>query len=257
MNKCLLLAVILLLSTLQQAHAQRLDQLDYLSDNALPLNYLEGGEMRGRAVDLLEQITASVGAPVKRSSIRVMPWARAYREALAGPDRVIFSIYRTPERDSLFKWACPIMTSRVVLVAKISRHRSLATLNDLDGYTIGAMRDDAAVEYLNALNTIQINVQESVASPHIARMLAADRIDMWAGGETGIFTELRAINADEKLYKVIGVLHEAQLCFAFSHNVDDALVEQFQEALTRLNPMETNPLEGRPINNNQPKSDGY
>ena len=77
---------------------QSLSELTYIADDSPPLNYLDNGELKGRAVDLLVQATTLAGAPIKRTDVKVIPWARAYREALAGPNRVLFSVYRMPVR---------------------------------------------------------------------------------------------------------------------------------------------------------------
>jgi polar amino acid transport system substrate-binding protein len=214
--------------------AQTLDQLFYIADDSPPLNYLVEDRLTGKAVDLLEQATDIAGAPVKRSEVKVMPWARAYREALSGPHRVLFSVYRMPEREKLFKWAGPIDANRLVLIAKKSRAIKLDDLNQLIFYAVGAQREDASEHYLRKLKLDNLNLTLTVLPIQAAKMLSSDRIDIWAAGESGAFSNITAAGLRQEDFEIVGVLHKFELYFAFSRDVDDALVQQFQSALNQI-----------------------
>ncbi|UTA47065.1 transporter substrate-binding domain-containing protein [Simiduia sp. 21SJ11W-1] len=228
---------LLLLAALCLSHlalAQPLDELVYLSEDAPPINYYDQGVFKGIAVDLLEQTTAAAGAPVTRTQVQVKPWARAYREALRGPKRVIFAIYRTPEREHLFKWAGPFNKSELVLVAKKRRHITLKDLGALNQYVVGAQREDAAEIHLRNLDLENMAITYTVNPLLLARMMMSDRIDIWAGGLHGIFAHLNQAGANPNEYEVIGTLHQADLYFAFSRDVSDGTVQRFQQALERV-----------------------
>lgn len=228
---CLLLLPVVLTP---HAHSQTLSQLTYLADDSPPLNYLDKGELKGKAVDLLERTTRLAGAPVSRSDVQVLPWARAYRDTLSGPGRVLFSVYRMPERENLFKWAGPIDENRLVLVAKKARKISLSSLQELNFYTVGAQREDAAEHYLRKLDLETMVVTLTVLPKQAAKMLDTGRIDIWAAGEGGVWSNLAATGLNPADFEIVGVLHRFELYFAFSRDVDDALVQQFQSALNRV-----------------------
>jgi polar amino acid transport system substrate-binding protein len=219
---------------LSTAHAENLADLIYLSEDSPPMNYLEEGVLKGAAVDLLEQATQMVGSPVQRSTVRVLPWARAYREAISSPNRVIFSIYRTPDREHLFKWAGPIDTNRLVLVAKKQRKITITTLQELNRFNVGAQREDAAEIHLRNLELGGMVLTLTVTPLQLAKMLVSDRIDVWAGGVNGIMTHLALANADPADFEVVGTLHQADLYFGFSRNIDDALINEFQQAIDKI-----------------------
>jgi polar amino acid transport system substrate-binding protein len=214
--------------------AQQLNELIYLTENAPPTNYLDNGQLVGTAVEILEAATLAAGSPVRRSQVQVLPWARAYREAIIGPRRVIFAIYRTPEREKLFKWAGPYEQSRLVLVAKKRRNISLSNLEDLNHFIVGAQREDAAEIYLRKLEFGDMVLTLTVSPLQLARMIVSDRIDIWAGGEDGIYAHLAKIDANPNDFEVVGTLHKSDLYFAFSRDVDDALVHLFQRALDEV-----------------------
>src|SRR5574343_704797 len=77
-----------------------------------PLNYQDGGQVSGFATELLQAVMQQAGYSV---DIQLMPWARAYRLVMEGPDRVIYSITRTPQREPLFHWVGPISPRQIKL----------------------------------------------------------------------------------------------------------------------------------------------
>ncbi|MBB3167513.1 substrate-binding periplasmic protein [Simiduia aestuariiviva] len=214
--------------------AHRLDQLTYLSENSPPMNFLDNGEFKGIAVDLLERTTRVAGTPVHRDKVKILPWARAYRAAISGPNKVIFAIYRTPEREALFKWAGPFDANSLVLVAKKNRKIKITQLSQLNKFVVGAQREDAAEIHLRNLSLDEMVLTLTVSPLQLARMMQADRIDIWAGGVHGINAHLAMIGAAPEDFEVVGTLHKADLYFAFSRDVDDALVDRFQQSLEKV-----------------------
>ncbi len=234
-------SLLLLVAVTFNLHAQTLNKLIYLADDSQPLNYVQGNELKGLAFDLLEATTAQAGSPVQRTDVRILPWARAYRQAIRGPNRVLFSMYRMPNREKLFKWAGPFATNTLALTAKKSRSIKINNLADLDNYTIGVQREDAAEHYLRTLDLDRMKVTQVVLAQQGARMLENDRIALWAGGEGGILSNLAAIGVDPNEYETVGILQEFKLYFGFSRDVDDALVQQFQTALDQVLTRRANP----------------
>lgn len=83
-----------------------------------PLNYQDGGQVSGFATELLQTVMQQAGYSV---DIQLMPWARAYRLVMEGPDRIIYSITRTPQREPLFHWVGPISPRQIKLYRLNSR----------------------------------------------------------------------------------------------------------------------------------------
>ena len=53
--------------------AAELDELEYITEIYPPFNYVEGGVLRGEAVDLLISATALAGHPIVAKNIQVQP----------------------------------------------------------------------------------------------------------------------------------------------------------------------------------------
>lgn len=217
------------------AHALELDELEYITENYPPFNYVEGGVLRGEAVELLISATALAGHPITARDIAVQPWARGFHNTLEGRNRVLFSTTRTPERENLFQWAGPIGENHVVLIAKRKREIKLNNLDALDKFKIGAIRDDVAELFLREMRLEKAIITLGVQPDSIAKMLQSDRIDIWAYGESSALQTLKSIGANPKDYEVVSTLKTLSLYFAFSRDVDPRLVKQLQAAIDAIN----------------------
>lgn len=118
-----------------------LAELSYLTEQYKPYNYQAAGELpAGLAVELLHRIWRQTGTA--EQPIQVLPWPRAYNQLNVQPDTVLFSTARTKEREPLFKWACPIARSPIVLIALKESRIRLSSLQDASRYRIAAILDD-------------------------------------------------------------------------------------------------------------------
>jgi polar amino acid transport system substrate-binding protein len=208
--------------------------LTYLTEELPPYTYRENGTLQGVSVDLLEAITERMGGTVSREQVRVVPWAEGYQAALAGNRTVLFSTARTPERESLFKWAGPIATHGEVLFARYDRELAIQGPDDLNGLRIGVIADDIAARQLLDLgvNRSQL-VPESNVSALIAK-LESGEIDLWGSpeGPGRYFAEQETGNYYS--FTVAYRLEAVNLYYAFSRDVPDSTVQSFQQALDAL-----------------------
>ena len=107
MDRCLftraLLASLLALCLAGPSMAQK----RLLSEEFPPINFSEGSEARGLAVDVVQEIQRRLQLDLP---IEFLPWARAYREVQLGRETALFSMARTAGRERLFKWVGPVVT---------------------------------------------------------------------------------------------------------------------------------------------------
>jgi len=87
-------------------------ELTALTEQLPPLNMEMDGRVTGFSSELLDMMAADAGIPLRK---QVLPWARAYDRALRHSDVILYSLVRTPERESLFRWVGPISPRRIVL----------------------------------------------------------------------------------------------------------------------------------------------
>jgi len=119
-----------------------------ITENLPPLNYLDDGAARGFSVELLRMMAGQAGI---RLELQVLPWLRAVQMAEASAHGVLFSLTRTPERETQFQWVGPIAQRRILLYKLTSRaDLTLTQLGELGRSRIGVVRDSAADRALQA-----------------------------------------------------------------------------------------------------------
>lgn len=206
--------------------------LTYYTEDLPPYNYLENGTLQGIAVDLLEAITEQMGEKVPRGEVRLVPWTEGYEAARTQNATVLFTMARTPERETAFKWVGPISTDRYVLFA--ARDRAVAGPDDLKNYRIGVITDDIAVQQLLDLGVDRSRlVQETNVSAIIAG-LESGEIDLWCYSETGGRHFAEEVTGNAYTYTVVFTLQDVDNYYAFSRDVPDETVRSFQQALDTL-----------------------
>ena len=92
--------------------------LTYITEQYPPYNYQEDGRLQGISVDLLEKVWERLSVNLNRSAIQLLPWTEGYQRTLKENNTVLFTTFRIPEREQLFKWVGPIASGRDVLLAK-------------------------------------------------------------------------------------------------------------------------------------------
>jgi polar amino acid transport system substrate-binding protein len=217
--------------------AGTIGSLTFYTEQMPPFNYMENGTVQGIAIDLLNAIAEKMGTKVSRDQIHLVPWSEAYQAALTGNNTVVFETARIPSRETLFKWAGPFYTDRDVLFARPDRGIVInlpEDLEDLQGYRIGVITDDAAIPQLLDIGVNQSQLVQETNASTLAAMLQDGEIDLWAFGETQgrYFTAQVTGNADA--FQVVYVFPDISLYYAFSRDVPDATVQSFQQALDAL-----------------------
>ncbi len=216
------------------AGAQDVNHLVLMTEEYPPYNYKEAGELKGFAVDLMVRMLEKVGSDLGRDDIRVIPWSNAYNQALNRDNAVLFAMSRTDAREDLFKWVGPIAVNRISLIAPKSKQIQIRTLEDARPYRIGAIRDDSG-EALLLQGGIEKGKIERVANLiSMARMLAADRLDMVAYSDISFNRILKKKGLSPQNYEVVYVLDEVPAYYAFNKQIPDTVVQAFQRALDDL-----------------------
>lgn len=206
--------------------------LVYMTERYPPYNYEENGEQKGISVEILRAVWKRMGEDA--GPVRFMPWARAYRDIQEKSGLVLFSMARTPAREDLFQWACPITTARFMLYSLKMSAVNMTALDEAAKYSVGVIRDDVTDILLRAIS--DPSRIEAVGDMMLnMKKLDAGRIDMVAYSEDGFPDFLRKNGLSENAYRPVFPLADIPVCYAFSRDVDQAFVQRFQDALSALN----------------------
>lgn len=141
-----------------------------------PSSMMENNTVVGRETLKVREIMARAGIAY---TIELLPWKRAYAQALREPDTCIFSTSRTAEREAQLRWIGPLNEAEWVLYGLAERRLALHTLDDARGLVIGTVLGDARDGFLRQRGLTVAPVTQEWLNP---QKLLLGRIDLWAVG---------------------------------------------------------------------------
>jgi len=153
-------------------------KLDFVTENAPPLQYIKSGKVVGKTTQLIEAISKNSNF---KANIKILPWARAYQTALNQKNIFIYPLVRNAERESKFIWIGEILTIKLSWVRLKSRTDvKINSLEDAKNYKTGVIRADATYNYL-IKNGFKKNENFIVVSelPLLLELLYSEKIDSY------------------------------------------------------------------------------
>jgi len=82
-------------------------QLSVVTENWPPYNYQnDKSDVDGVATAVVKRVLNHAELSYR---IDVFPWARSYKLAQGQPNTLIYSIFKTAEREPYFHWFCPLL----------------------------------------------------------------------------------------------------------------------------------------------------
>ena len=218
----------------QQAWAEiELKDLQFITEENPPSNFKKNGKISGIAPELLSLIWQELGQ--KNLSIEILPWARGYLYLQTKPGTVLFSTTKTEKRDALgCKWAGPIKTNKVVLLARRASKIRIKTIEDARNYRIGSIIKDIGEHLLLNAGVPKTELLRVSSMKPLVRMLKRDRIQLAAKGWDNLMGALKDENYNLDEFEVAYVLKNSHQYFAFNKEIPDHIVAQFQKAIDKL-----------------------
>lgn len=236
---CLLLAAGLLPGAVPAAMASQIpratpQELVAFTENLPPLNYADEQGARGFSTELLRAMAADAGL---RLRVEVLPWQRSQQEAARRTDSVLFSLTRTPERESQFRWVGPISPRRI-LIYRLS-HRTDAqptSLKQLNGLRLGVARDSASARQLLAEGLRpEVELELGLDDATNLRKLLAGRMDLVVLLDWAAAWHLRELKLPyAMLTPVLSLDVDKSYWYGLPLDSDPALVRRLQTSLDRL-----------------------
>jgi polar amino acid transport system substrate-binding protein len=232
--KSILLICVLLLNGI--AHADLPDNYRIIlqTDNFPPFNmgpnhknFARGDEVQGIGTDTVREIFKRAG--IDYSMTLRSPWDRIYTQTLSDPGHGLFSVARTAQNQSQFKWVGPLARYESVLLAAPGRRISLTDLKQANGYAIGAQKSSGVSQLLTSQGLEPI---DSLSEDENLRKLLSGRIDLWATADPVWRYHARQHGAED-LQPVLS-FHPADLYLALHKDTPDEAVTRLQNALNEV-----------------------
>ena len=230
------LAILLLalLGLAPGAHAVT-PQYQVVTEEWAPYNYIQDGEVTG--------ITTEFGAKPRmlimagdQFEIQVVPSQRASRMLNEQSRTIMYSMFRTPERERLYKWVGPIVQDSIHPYQLASARPAVYSLQQLMAAPQITTRNAGLIPDL--LQSLGFNNLDRSAAKNLQlyRMLLAGRTEIIIGDtEGGVAYYSRLLGISPGTLRQVPVeIYRASLYIAFSADSDDALVAAWAQALETL-----------------------
>lgn len=199
-----------------------------------PYNFEKEGKIQGISVDLLLQMHEQINSDFSLHDIEVVPWARAYSTALEEENTAVLSITKTKKRNSMFKWVGPVAPIRLTLFAKREKKIIINSLDEIKNYKIGVIRDGFDEQFM-INNGIDKESMDSTKNYFLnIKKLTKNRFDIMLIDDNVMKWHLKIMKLNPDDYKVINVVSEGELYFAFQKDTDDSIVQKYQMALDKI-----------------------
>ncbi|WP_448549387.1 substrate-binding periplasmic protein [Thalassotalea fusca] len=206
------------------------DRITVLSESWPPFIYHKDGEVIGLVAEKVREV---LDLTKLEYQIKLLPWARSYQLARSTPNTLIFSIFRSPEREVLFHWFCPIMPAEQGYLYRLAQNPYyLASLQDIRQYRIGVMREDLSHQFLRDNGFIErVNLDLSADEDINIKKLFNGRVDFVVQSPSAIKFRLNALGLSPDVVVAERELmpgNKQQHCMALNIDSDPALVKHLQ-----------------------------
>lgn len=197
-----------------------------------PYNFLDRGEVSGIASDILR---ATCKEARINCTLRLVPWARAYKTALENPNTLVYTTARKPSREKDFVWIGPVLPRTTWVYVRSGLEKNIQSFKDLAQYHVGVVREEAALQDLLDAGVPESALSVQSSNADVLRMLSASMVDAMVETEVGMAWYLRGASADSaSVTKLMKLSDGGAYYFALNLHSDEELAHKLQAALDKL-----------------------
>lgn len=197
-----------------------------------PYNYQDNNRLTGMTTEIVQAIMARTGDDFE---MLLLPSMRASYVLKQRPKTIMYSMFRTPEREPLYKWVGPIVEESIH-AWQLSSAPPLDTLEQLQRATQITTRHAGLVpDRLQAQGFENLD-RSAVDNRQLYRMLLAGRTRVIVGDtDAGVAYYSRQLDIAPGTLRQIPVeLYRSSLYIVFSRDGDDDVVAAWSRALEQL-----------------------
>ncbi|MEE5152671.1 transporter substrate-binding domain-containing protein [Pseudomonas alliivorans] len=229
MNYSTLISVLLCLLLSAPARA---DHYQAVTEEWPPYNYSENGQITGMTTEIVRAIMKVTGHDL---TIVLAPSMRASLTLKMRPRTIMYSMFRTPEREHVYKWVGPILEEAIhpYQLAAAPPVTSLEQL--LHAPQITTRHAGLLPDMLQSLGFKNLD-KSATESVQLYRMLLSDRTAIIIGDtDAGVAYQSRQLNIAPGTLRQIPIeLYRSSLYIAFSRDCEDDVVDSWSSALETL-----------------------
>jgi polar amino acid transport system substrate-binding protein len=198
-----------------------------------PYNYMEEGVLKGISTEIVEKIMEITN---DRFPMVLLPSMRSSLVLNTRPKTIMYSLFRTKERESKYKWVGPILEESVYPYALKNSSINASTLLELKALDRISTRFAGVIpKRLQELGFTNVDASAH-GSEALLKMLLVKRSELIVGDtDLGVIYYSRRLNFSYKDLKKIPVeIFNSKLYIAFSLDSDDEVVNSWSKALMSI-----------------------
>nr|WP_030140597.1 transporter substrate-binding domain-containing protein [Pseudomonas fluorescens] len=208
------------------------EQYQVVTEEWAPYNYVEHDQLTGMTTEIVRAIMALTG---DKFEVLLQPSMRATQILKNRPKTIMYSLFRTPEREPLYKWVGPIVEESIhaYQLASTPPINSLEQL--LHAPQITTRHAGLVPQTLQSLGFNNLD-KSATESKQLYRMLLAGRTSIIVGDTAaGVAYYSRQLEIAPGTLRQIPIeLYRSSLYIAFSTDSDDQLIAAWNRALEQL-----------------------
>jgi len=227
-----LLLVLIFSSGLIQAR-DTIPTFTIYTEDWVPFQYEEDGQLTGFAVELLNKILYLSGSSQNNSEMEIIPWVRAVN-SLANENTIVFSMTKTEERIPKYQWVGPIYNITNTVIVKVDSKIEATDFNQTNDLSTALIKGDLGFEFLGDLNIDSGNIDEVGNGNSPLLMLHNARIDFVIDNWLN-FKEIAARNSIPiSEFKPILILDSNAISYAISKPTNTNVVNKLNTILKQF-----------------------
>ncbi len=211
----------------------RAEQYQVVTEEWAPYNYLEDGQLTGMTTEIVQAIMQLTGDDF---DVMLLPSMRSSHALNTQPKTIMYSMFRTAEREHLYKWVGPIVEESIHPYQLANTLQPINTLEQLLRAPQITTRHAGLIPELLTLLGFRNLDKSATGNLQLYRMLLAGRTSIIIGDTAaGVTYYSRQLNIAPGTLRQIPIeTYRSTLYIAFSRDCDDTLVDAWANALERL-----------------------
>lgn len=210
----------------------RSEEYQVVTEEWAPYNYQENNQLKGMTTEVVRAIMALTGDDFE---VMLLPSMRASHILKSRPKTIMYSMFRTPAREPLYKWVGPIVEDAIhpyqlADAAPLNSREQLLSAPQITTRHAGLLPQVLESQGFTNLD------KSATENLQLYRMLLAGRTNIIVGDtDAGVVYYSRQLNiAPGTLRRIPVQVYRSSLYIAFSRDSDDKVVAAWGRALEEL-----------------------
>ncbi len=212
-------------------HTDKKVLINIITEEYPPYNYTEDGELKGFSVEIVKAIMNELQVDYP---ITVLPGARGKVYIQNNPDYMLFSLFRTEQRENLYKWIGPISNESNYFFKNKNDSRIYNTIEDTKKVErISTRHEGMVLNYLKDMGFDNLAINSNNKNRY--KVVAEGLSDLLVNPASSVKYRLKKYGYPaDTLIQTNVELFNLPLYIACSKEMDDEIINDWQNALDKI-----------------------